>query len=336
MAKRTLKADREALKREESVRTTVKNYKEALKRIDELEVHLDAQKKIVNSKRTHIIKPHKSRNDDEATAVACLSDVHIGERVTLEQTNGLNEYSMDIAKKRLDMFFSRIVKLTAKERQDVKINTLVLFLGGDVIDGALHMDTIMHNEVSEPINQAITAQAWIRAGLNHLAQHFDHIKVICKDGNHGRITQRIHHASRAGNSLEWYMYDNLSQEFPQFEWINERSLHTYVTFYPGSEGQKVVRFHHGDTISFGGVNGPYTYLNRRRYQWNAGRRADIDVIGHLHSYRVNPNGWVLNGSVVGYNPFAISLGAEFERPQQAFFLMDSHRGMTVNIPILFM
>ena len=335
MKKRTLRQDRRTLEREENVRATARNYKKALKYIEELELHLDAKGRLERSKRTHIIRSYKKKSTDEATAVACLSDVHIGERITPEQVNGLNEYSMAIAKQRLDKYFSRIVKLTDKERQDVHIDNLVLFLGGDIIDGALHLDTIMSNETPEIMKQAVTAQSHIRSGLHFLEKHFKNITVICKDGNHGRVTYRVHHSSRQGNSLEWYMFHNLAHEFPQFTWINEHALHTYMTFYKGQQGEKTVRFHHGDTIHFGGVNGPYTYLNRRRYQWNAGKRADIDVIGHLHMYRVNPNGWVLNGSVVGYNPFAVSLGAEYERPQQAFFLMDKHRGMTVNIPILF-
>ena len=130
------------------------------------------------------------------------------------------------------------------------------------------------------------------------------------------------------------MYYNLANRLPQFEWIVNESLHTYLTVYPGHPGERTVRFHHGDTISFGGVNGPFTYLNRRRYQWNIAKHADIDVLGHLHMYRATMR-WVLNGSVVGMSPFGVSLGAEFEPPQQALFLLDRKRGMTVNIPILF-
>jgi hypothetical protein len=333
--KRTFQDDRKHLKKEENFRTTVNNYKEALKYIEKLEIEVQAIKQLGASKKRHIITPKKSGSTDEATAVACLTDVHIGETFNRDQVNGLNEYSVAIAKQRLDEYFVNVVKLTDKERQGVTIKELVLFLGGDIIDGSLHLDTIMSDEVSEPMKQAVLAQSFIRSGLKYLESHFDKITVICKDGNHGRITQRMHHASRQGNSLEWYMYHNLALEFPQFTWVNEHSLHTYFTFYPNCKGERIVRFHHGDTISFGGVNGPYTYLNRRRYQWNAGNRAHIDVIGHLHMYRVNPSGFILNGSVVGYNPFAISLGAEYERPSQSFFLMDKDKGMTVNIPILF-
>lgn len=336
--KSSLKTDRKRLREVEVYAATAKNYKEALHRIDELEQHVEAIKRLKASNSSHIIKASTARGADEATAVACLSDVHVGAEVRPEQVQGLNAYNLDISRKRVDQFFAKIVRLADKERQDVNIDELILFLGGDIIDGALHMDTIMSNEQSEPIKQAVLAQSWIRSGLLHLEPHFKRITIVCKDGNHGRVTHKIHHSSRQGNSLEWYMFYMLAQELPQFNWIVDEGLHTLVTLYRGHPGARVLRFHHGDTISFGGVNGPYTYLNRRRFQWNSQNVTEgipiIDVMGHLHMYRATMH-WVLNGSVVGYNPFAVSLGAEYEKPQQAFFLVDRKRGLTVNIPILF-
>jgi hypothetical protein len=42
---------------------------------------------------------------------------------------------------------------------------------------------------------------------------------------------------------------------------------------------------------------------------------------------------VTNGSLIGFNPFAVSIGAKYEPPQQAFFLVDSKRGKTASYPI---
>jgi hypothetical protein len=97
---------------------------------------------------------------------------------------------------------------------------------------------------------------------------------------------------------------------------------------------RTIRFMHGDAIHFGGVNGPFTYLNRRIYQWDLGRRADFNVLGHLHNYIVGGRKWLINGALVGHNSYAISIGGDFQPPIQAFFLWDKKRGLTVNIPIL--
>ena len=332
--KRTLKQDRTALLQQEKKRNLEANYKEALTTIAALEAEVAAIKKLKKSSAVHEIKPSANKGQDEATVVACLTDVHIGATVLPGQVQGLNEYNIAVAKSRVDQFFRKVARLADKERQDVVINELVLFLGGDIIDGALHLDTIMSNEISEPMKQAVIAQDLIESGLKFLEGKFKRITIVCKDGNHGRVTNKIHHSSRTGNSLEWYMYYNLAARLPHFNWLIEEGLHTYLTLYAGHPGQRTLRFHHGDTISFGGVNGFYTYLNRRRYQWNIAKPADIDVLGHLHCYTATKR-FVVNGSVVGYNPFAISLGAEYEPAMQALFLVDRLRGMTVSMPILF-
>jgi hypothetical protein len=90
---------------------------------------------------------------------------------------------------------------------------------------------------------------------------------------------------------------------------------------------------HGDRIAFGGINGFYTYLHRKIAEWDRAVRADTTFLGHLHQWTPNRR-YVVNGSVPGYNPFAVSLGCIFEKPTQAFMLYDKQRGPTVQIPIL--
>lgn len=189
----------------------------------------------------------------------------------------------------------------------------------------------MSNEIAQPIQQAVLCQELIEGGLNFLLEHggFKRITVVCCDGNHGRITQKLHFNSRQGNALEYFMYYNLAHRFPTIKWQMAEGLHSYLNVY-----DKVVRFHHGDTISFGGVNGPYTYLNRRLFQWDQAFKADYSIQGHLHTYTIGTRRWLINGSLVGYSPFGLGLGGEFQPPIQAFLLLDKKRGVTVQIPIL--
>ncbi len=189
----------------------------------------------------------------------------------------------------------------------------------------------MTNEIAEPIRQSVIAQECIEAGLNYLQNHgkYRKITVVCCDGNHSRITNKMHANSRQGNALEYFMYYNLAHRFPQLNWVMAEGLHVYLKVY-----DKVIRFHHGDTISFGGVQGPYMYLNRRIYQWDEGHKADYSVQGHLHCYTVGTRRWLINGSLIGYSPYALTFGGEFQPPIQSFFLYDKRRGPTVQIPIL--
>ncbi len=331
MKKSHLAEARKSQKQKEEKIHVVSSLKEALSQIEELEAYVGAIKSLKQSKSSLIIKPSEGKGKSEAVAVAVATDWHLGCTIRPEQVSGLNTFDVAIAKKRIKTFFERTVRLIRKERQDVSITELVLFLGGDLIDGALHLDTIQTNEIAEPIHQAVLCQELIEAGLNHLLNHSGckKITVVCADGNHSRITAKMHSNSRLGNSLEYFMYYNIAHRFPTLNWVIAQGLHTYLDIL----GHKV-RFHHGDTISFGGVQGPYMYLNRRIYQWDEGIKADYSVQGHLHCYTVGTRRWLINGSLIGYSPYALTFGSEAQPPIQAFFLMDKDRGPTVQIPIL--
>lgn len=311
--------------------TTRRQLNEAAERLTQLETELALQRELVAARTIQPIVTSTDPETSEACAVAVATDWHIGSVVRPEQVNGLNAYNIEIARQRASQFFERIVRFTNKERQDVEINHLLLLLNGDLIDGALHLDTIMSGESAQVFEQAVIAQDLIAAGLEYLEREggFKQITIVCSDGNHGRVTTKLHHSSRKGNSAEWYMYYTLAARYPQFNWILEQGLLTYVKVFDWT-----VRCLHGDPIHFGGVNGPHTYLQRRIYQWDTSRRADVTVLGHLHRY-LPTRRYVISGSLVGYNPFAVSLGAEYEPPIQAFFLLDKRRGVTVHIPMLF-
>ena len=66
--------------------------------------------------------------------------------------------------------------------------------------------------------------------------------------------------------------------------------------------------------------------------WNTFKHADLTVIGHYHQLRDFGDS-VVNGSLVGYDSFALSIKARFEPPRQGFFLIDSERGK-VSMPAI--
>lgn len=290
--------------------------KKVLSQIKELEAIKKAAMSLGNDNAAEPIVPRRSSGTSEATAIVAATDWHLGERVKPETVSGLNKFDVAIGTERVRNLFEKIVRLTKKERQDVKIDELILFLGGDLIGGALHLDTIMANEIAEPVEQAIVASSLIEAGLNFLLNNggYKRITCICCDGNHGRITSLLHHSTQKGNALEYLMYYELAKRFPGINWNIANGIHVYQDIY----GQKI-RFLHGDTINFRGVNGPYTYLNRRIFQWDQAVPANYSIQGHLHTYTLGTRKWVINGSLIGYNPFAVSFGGEFQPPPSRRF-----------------
>ena len=128
------------------------------------------------------------------------------------------------------------------------------------------------------------------------------------------------------------MYCNLADHYrhePRIKFLIAEGMHSYLDVY----GQ-TIRFQHGHAIKYnGGVGGIYIPVNKAIAQWNKARHADIDVFGHFHQNIFAPN-FVCNGSLIGYNTFALSIKADFEHPKQAMFLMDKKRGRTAMWPIL--
>jgi hypothetical protein len=56
------------------------------------------------------------------------------------------------------------------------------------------------------------------------------------------------------------------------------------------------------------------------------------VLGHFHQL-FDGGRFIVNGSLIGYDSFALSIKASYEKPKQVMFLMDRKRGRTFTCPI---
>ena len=131
MKKNHLAEERKLRQQKEEKIHVVSSLKQALSEIEELEAYVEAIKSLKQSKSSLTIKASEGKGKSEAVAVAMATDWHLGCTIRPEQVSGLNTFDVAIAKKRIVTFFERTVRLIRKERQDVKINELILFLGGD-------------------------------------------------------------------------------------------------------------------------------------------------------------------------------------------------------------
>ena len=217
-------------------------------------------------------------------------------------------------------------------QKGTKIDTVILALLGDFCSLMIH-EELMETNGCLPIEAMIKAQAMLASGIEYLLDHTTaNFVVPCHSGNHGRITQKIRHSSEMGNSLEIYMYHNLAMYFAKnkrIKFLISTGYHTYIDVY-----DMKIRFHHGHAIRFGGgIGGIYIPVNKAIAQWNKGRHADLDVFGHFHQQRDGGN-FLCNGSLIGYNAYALSIKAEFDVPKQTFFLVEKDWGKTIVAPII--
>ena len=302
-----------------------------------LEKNIDLEEKLKILERsdkisTFTIKPSKSTKS-EATAIVLASDWHVGETVDPETIGGVNQYNRLIASARGKEFFNNTLRILKVFEKDITIKHMVLALLGDFITNTIHEELAETNSML-PSDEIVFAQDLIASGIQHLLDNTTvDIVVPCHSGNHGRMTKKQRISSEAGNSLEFYMYQNIAWHFKgnkRIKFVIPRSYFSYIQVY-----DKIVRFSHGHHTQYGGGVGGITIpINKAIAQWNKTRRADIDCFGHFHQF-LDGGYWICNGSMMGFNAYAESIKAGFEKPKQCFFLIDKNRGKTVVAPIVF-
>lgn len=280
------------------------------------------------------IEKKVSSNDSEAVAVILASDFHLEEIVKPETVNGLNKFNLQIAEERSRQFFQNAQKLLVKEQQNAKIDTLILALLGDFISSNIH-EELLENCSLRPIEAIIFAENLLIGGIQFLLDNTNvNIIIPCHVGNHTRITKKIHISTEKGNSLETFMYHHIRNFFkdnPRVTFMISDGYLSYLSVF----NNFTIRFHHGHAVKYGGGVGGLTIpVNKAIAQWQKLKHADLDCFGHFHQFFDGGN-FICNGSLIGYNSFAVMIKGGFERPKQAFFLIDKNRGKTVVCPITF-
>jgi hypothetical protein len=281
-----------------------------------------------------IMKKEKGSRVRECTAVALLSDVHFEETVEPETIDWLNAYSIPIATLRLKKFFEAVIWNVEHHRADgnIRIRSLVLSLLGDLITGYIHRELVESNGCS-PTLATFQLMRILRDGIATLLEHggFEKIVIPCSIGNHGRTTDKQQISTGYANSFEWLLYNLLKDMFAHekrvhFEVTADR--HQYVEVYG-----KTLGFHHGDSVrSLGGVGGIAVPLLRAIPRWDSVRRCHIRHVGHFHQYR-DFGSLVVNGPLIGFAPYSQFIGAGYEEPSQAFYLIDSEAGKCQSTPL---
>ena len=307
-------------------------YTKALKKIDQLEQDLGLQQFLQEHTAPFVIESATGGGSNEATPILVASDWHVEQRVLARETNGLNEFNLDIASARANRFFTAGLRLIKLLNQDVQIHTVVLGLLGDFITGQIHESMVEKNQL--PPTQAIVfAQNHLISGIELILNNSPYrLLVVCKMGNHSRNTDKSRIGVENGHSYEFLMYLSLKHYFKgqedRVEFIVDDSFHTYVDIY-----NETYRFNHGHTIKFqGGVGGLFIPAYKKIAKWDQAKSATRTIVGHHHTYLDGGN-FHCNGSLIGFDERAAGEGFSYEPPIQTLLLVDKKRGQTCKWPI---
>jgi len=115
---------------------------------------------------------------------------------------------------------------------------------------------------------------------------------------------------------------------PRVEFIIAQGSQLYYDVY-----ERTVRYTHGDECKYGGGVGGITIpIYKALARWETVRHADLTCMGHFHQ-RTNLNDLIINGSLIGYSPYSLSIGARFEPPAQDFSVFDPKRWRGLSMPL---
>jgi hypothetical protein len=278
------------------------------------------------------LRPGGKVSRGQATAVLCCNDWHVEGCVTHQSVDGANEFNLAIADRRIRRTWQKALFLLDFARKISNIRDLVVWLGGDLINGAIHEELEESNFLG-PTEAVLYVQDHVAAGLDLLLREakVDSITVVTSYGNHGRTTKKRRISTGYRHSWEWLAYSNLARHYrqtPKIAFKVEQGYHNWLDI----QGHDV-RFHHGDAIRYaGGVGGVTIPLRKKVAQWNKRRKAHLDVIGHFHQFI---DGWdfVGCGCLVGYDAYALEIGAEFQQPTQTFLVIDRDYGKVLACPV---
>ncbi len=331
---KAMSVDDEKRKRQETILRELQNNKIKLLLSENarLEKELGAQNSL-RAITTYQIPVYAPSGNNEATAVILASDFHIGETIKRSEVNRLNEFNPTIAKKRVEEFFQNSLRVIDVLGKDIPIKSAVLYLLGDFINNMLFEEAQEENSLA-PMREAMFVQNMLCSGIEYYLKNSSlDLTIVCHSGNHARVTKKPRNAGESGHSLEYYMYHSIANHFSKekrIKFVIPESYLSYVKVY-----DYTICAHHGHNVRYyGGVGSLAIPMFKAVAQWEKIKRADLYVCGHFHQV-FDGGSFIVNGSLVGWNAYAISIKASFEKPKQIMFLVDKKRGRTITAPILF-
>jgi|ETNvirnome_2_300_1030623.scaffolds.fasta_scaffold00133_37 hypothetical protein len=268
-----------------------------------------------------------------------ISDIHAGEKVNPVEVAGLNRYDFATMGKRLNRLAHNASKFCHTHIAKPDFPGIVVCLGGDMVNGDIHSEFRSTNE--EPVLPTVLhIFEHLIATLDHLAESFGRVAVFTAFGNHGRNTEKPQYKMAAYTNFDWMLYNMLAKHYE-----NQSTHDVKIVISDSFDNFFRVYGHgylltHGDRLGTGGgdgivgVIGPIIRGSKKVKAAYAKMDIQVDtmIMGHYHQ-RIPLKGIRVNGSVKGYDEYAMGRRFDPEPPEQDLWLMHPKHGITMSIPI---
>ena len=270
-----------------------------------------------------------------ATLVVILSDTHFDEVVNVDEMEGLNCYNREIAVMRLEKWAQNVIKLSRHYLSGVSYDGIVVILGGDIFTGDIHEELALTNE-DTMIGSLLFWSEQVAAALQLLTDEFGKCFVTSVVGNHGRTTRKPRMKQRVKTNFDYLLSKMVERHFRLDKRISfdiPESADALIKIY--GHGHLVT---HGDQVSGGGgIGGIYPPIMRMRARKQSrymatGKSFQTLWLGHWHQYISTPS-MIVNGSLKGFDEYAMLMGFGHEAPQQALAIITPERNVTIQAPV---
>lgn len=277
----------------------------------------------------------KKAGESAQCAVLMLSDTHIGQVVTPEQTLNLGGYNFDLFLRRLAQL-ERAVRSILTGHTTTRVPEIHVAMLGDMLHGNLihSVEAGQRSTLFDQFYSAGHALAQFLRNLSTVAPVTVHTAV----GNHTRWgTQKRMPTDNMYSNLDFFLYAYLhallqgntrvninltKQPFAKFDVCGYRFLATHGTFLKG-----------GDRIL--GIPAHAIGRNVSTHSQLAARKgeppAHYYLVGHLHRSMELPHAlgeFLVNGAFAGIDGYALAEAFNTAAPSQKFFLVHSRYGRT--------
>jgi hypothetical protein len=174
-----------------------------------------------------------------------------------------------------------------------------------------------------------------------LADKFGKVFVPTSYGNHSRAYQQYRNKEAAHLSFDWMLYNLLEKHFKSIKdtRIKFQIPTGFDAYYKVYDTTYLLT--HGDRLGVRGGTGIVGMLGpiargvqkvRSEYT-SVGKSIDYVIMGHFHQY-ISIKGAIVNGSLKGYDEYAMSNRFAFETPKQALWFTHPQHGVTFQVPII--
>ena len=281
----------------------------------------------------NVTKPAKDTVSGKYYNILPISDVHYGEYVDGRAINGLNNYNMEIAKKRHELLFKKNYEFASIYGCD----ELHIFMLGDIFSGNIHA------ELRETNQQVITDcvldyYGFIVGLINAYAKLYKKITISCVVGNHARNTDKYQFKNKGKDSYEYILYGFMKKYYDMKESPKNVTMNMTDSVVEFTRiGQQTWKLEHGDRYKGGAAFvSPFStvvrdnFKDKGMFSSNEYQNFDAVIMGHWHiggemALSGTNTPVYLNPSMIGPNEYAVNKLHNCYPAESFVFITDGKR-----------